>query len=101
MARLKEIYTKELKPKLKQELACKSDMEIPRITKITINMGLGEALADKKILENAMRDLEQIAGQKPIATKAILLRASRTTAGWRFFLWELPGFVAQDVQLHL
>lgn len=70
MAKLREVYRKEIKPKLKQELGCASDMEIPRITKVTINMGVGEALADKKVLENAMRDLEQIAGQKPVMTRA-------------------------------
>jgi len=70
MATLKEAYRKEIKPKLKQELGCKSDMEVPRITKITVNMGVGEALSDKKVLENAMRDLEQITGQKPVMTRA-------------------------------
>ena len=70
MARLKTMYRDEIKQKLKQELGCASDMEIPRITKITINMGLGEALTDKKVLEHAMRDLEQISGQKPVSTKA-------------------------------
>jgi len=70
MATLKETYRKDIKPKLKQELGCKSDMEVPRITKITVNMGVGEALSDKKVLENAMRDLEQITGQKPVMTRA-------------------------------
>lgn len=70
MARLKDVYRKEIMPKLKQELGCGSNMEIPRITKITVNMGVGEALADKKVLENAMRDLEQITGQKPVMTRA-------------------------------
>jgi len=70
MATLRETYRKEIKPKLKQELGCGSDMEVPRITKITVNMGVGEALADKKVLENAMRDLEQITGQKPVMTRA-------------------------------
>lgn len=83
MARLKEIYQKEIKPKLKQELGVASVMEIPRITKITINMGVGEALADKKVLENAMRDLEQITGQKPIATKARKsVAAFKVREGW-------------------
>ena len=70
MARLKELYNKELAPKLKEELGLKNVMEIPRITKVTLNMGVGGALADKKILENAVSDLEKIAGQKPIVTKA-------------------------------
>ena len=70
MARLKEVYNKELAPKLKEELGLANPMEIPKITKITINMGVGEALADKKVLENAVADMEKIAGQKPVITKA-------------------------------
>ena len=70
MARLKDIYEKELAPKLKDELELENVMETPRITKITLNMGVGEALADKKALENAVSDLEMIAGQKPVVTKA-------------------------------
>ncbi len=70
MANLKEVYQNEIAPKLKEELGCKNVMEVPRITKITLNMGLGEALADKKVLEHAMRDMEQIAGQKAVVTKA-------------------------------
>ncbi len=70
MARLKEIYEKELAPKLKEELGLKNTMEIPRITKITLNMGVGEALGDKKVLENAVADMEKIAGQKAVVTKA-------------------------------
>ena len=70
MARLKEVYTKEIAPQLKSELELDNVMEIPRITKITINMGVGEALADKKALENAVADMEKIAGQKPVVTKA-------------------------------
>ncbi|WP_041522382.1 50S ribosomal protein L5 [Gilvimarinus agarilyticus] len=70
MARLKEIYSKELAPKLKEELGLANVMEVPRITKITINMGVGEAVGDKKVLENAVGDLEKIAGQKVVVTKA-------------------------------
>ena len=70
MARLKEVYVKEIAPNLQKELDLNNVMEIPRITKITLNMGVGEALADKKALENAVADLEKIAGQKPIITKA-------------------------------
>lgn len=70
MARLREVYKSEILPKLKEELGVKSVMEVPKITKITLNMGVGEALADKKILENAVRDLEAITGQKAIITKA-------------------------------
>ena len=70
MARLKEIYHNELQAKLKEELGLKNVMEVPRITKITINMGVGEAVGDKKVLENAVSDLEKIAGQKAVVTKA-------------------------------
>lgn len=70
MARLKEIYSKELAPKLKEELGLANVMEVPRITKITINMGVGEATGDKKVLDNAVGDLEKIAGQKVVVTKA-------------------------------
>ena len=70
MARLKEVYNSEIAPNLKKELELANVMEIPRITKITLNMGVGEALADKKALENAVADLEKIAGQKPVITKA-------------------------------
>lgn len=68
--RLKEVYDNELVPQLKEELGVDNVMEVPRITKITLNMGLGEAVGDKKILEHALRDLEQITGQKAVATKA-------------------------------
>jgi large subunit ribosomal protein L5 len=70
MARLKEKYRNELAPKLKEELGLANVMEVPKITKITINMGVGEAVGDKKILDNAVGDLEKICGQKPIVTKA-------------------------------
>lgn len=70
MARLKQLYKDELAQKLQQELGLKNVMEVPKITKITINMGVGEAVGDKKILENAVGDMEKIAGQKPVITKA-------------------------------
>ena len=70
MARLKEKFNTELAPKLKEELGLANLMEVPRITKITLNMGVGEALGDKKILESALADMELIAGQKPVVTKA-------------------------------
>ena len=70
MARLKEVYNKEIVSKLKEELGLANVMEVPRITKITLNMGVGEAVADKKILENAVNDLTRISGQKPVVTKA-------------------------------
>ncbi len=70
MARLKELYTKEIAPKLKEELGLANVMEVPRITKITLNMGVGEAVGDKKVLENAVNDLVKIAGQKVIVTNS-------------------------------
>lgn len=78
MARLKEVYNNELVPKLRQELGVANVMEIPRITKITLNMGVGEALADKKVLENAVNDLRAISGQKPVIT-----RARKSIAGFK------------------
>lgn len=70
MARLNEVYKKEIAPKLKKELGLANVMEIPKITKITLNMGVGEALGDKKALENAVADMAKIAGQKPIINNA-------------------------------
>jgi len=70
MANFKELYNNELRAKLKEELGLDNVMEVPKITKITLNMGVGEALADKKVLEHAVSNLEQIAGQKPVVTKA-------------------------------
>jgi len=70
MARLKQQYVNELRAKLKEELGLANPMEVPRITKITLNMGVGEAIGDKKVLENAVRDLEAISGQKVVVTKA-------------------------------
>ena len=70
MARLKEVYKNELAPKLKEELGLANVMEVPRITKITLNMGVGEAICDKKSLENAVADLTLIAGQKPVINNA-------------------------------
>jgi len=70
MARLKDLYSKELAPKLKEELGLANVMEVPRITKITLNMGVGEAVGDKKVLENAVGDLTKISGQKVVVTAA-------------------------------
>jgi large subunit ribosomal protein L5 len=70
MARLKEIYTKEVAPALMKQFGYKSPMEVPRLTKIVLNMGVGEAVGDKKILDNAVGDMQKIAGQKPVVTKA-------------------------------
>ncbi|CAA0111979.1 50S ribosomal protein L5 [Zhongshania aliphaticivorans] len=70
MARLGELYQNELRAKLIEELSLANPMEVPRITKITLNMGVGEAAGDKKVLEAALTDLQKIAGQKPVVTKA-------------------------------
>jgi large subunit ribosomal protein L5 len=66
--RLEKIYKDTVVPKLTERFGYKNVMEVPRITKITLNMGVGEAAANKKILENALADMAKIAGQKPIAT---------------------------------
>lgn len=70
MARLKELYKKEIAAKLKEELGLANVMEVPRITKITLNMGVGEAAGDKKVLENAVNDLVKITGQKVVVTNS-------------------------------
>ena len=70
MATLKDRYRSEIAPKLKEELGLTNVMEVPRVTKITLNMGVGEAVGDKKVLENALADMQKIAGQKPVATKS-------------------------------
>jgi len=70
MARLKEIYKKEIVPALTKQFGYKSTMEVPRLKKIVLNMGVGEAVSDKKILDNAIGDMQKISGQKPIVTKA-------------------------------
>jgi large subunit ribosomal protein L5 len=70
MSDLKKIYQDEIAPKLKEELGLGNIMEVPKITKITLNMGVGEALGDKKQLENAVADMTAIAGQKPVVCLA-------------------------------
>jgi len=69
-ARLKEIYRKDVVPALTKQFGYRSPMQVPRISKIVLNMGVGEATADKKILENAVGDMTKISGQKPVVTKA-------------------------------
>jgi large subunit ribosomal protein L5 len=78
MARLKEIYKKEIVPALTKQFGYKSTMQVPRLTKIVLNMGVGEAVADKKILENAMGDMQKVSGQKPVTTKA-----KKSIAAWK------------------
>ncbi len=70
MARLKDYYREKVIPQLMEKFQYGSVMQVPKIEKITLNMGLGEAVGDKKIIERALGDMEAIAGQKPIVTKA-------------------------------
>ncbi|HCG80348.1 MULTISPECIES: 50S ribosomal protein L5 [Thalassolituus] len=70
MSRLKDLYKNEVVAKLTEEFGYKNPMEVPRVSKITLNMGVGEALGDKKLMDSAVADMEAIAGQKAIVTKA-------------------------------
>lgn len=70
MARLQELYRKDVVEKLKKRFGYTSAMQVPRIQKITLNMGIGEAMDDKKVINFAVADLEKIAGQKPVITLA-------------------------------
>lgn len=70
MARLLEFYKEKIVPELVKQFGYKSIMEVPRIEKITVNMGVGEAVADKKVMENAVGDMQKITGQKPVVTLA-------------------------------
>jgi len=70
MTRLQEIYRDKIVPKLKSELGLKNPMEVPKITKITVNMGVGEAVADRKVVDAAIGDMTKITGQKPVLCKA-------------------------------
>ncbi|MEJ2159867.1 MAG: 50S ribosomal protein L5 [Chromatiales bacterium] len=70
MSRLQEFYRDQVIPQLKEQLGYANEMQLPRIEKITLNMGVGEALADRKIIDNAIGDMTKIAGQKPLMTLA-------------------------------
>ena len=70
MARLQQHYREKLVPELTAKFGYKSPMQVPRLTKITLNMGVSEAVADKKVMDSAVGDLAKIAGQKPVVTKA-------------------------------
>jgi len=70
MSRLQQHYREKVAPQLTEKFGYASPMQVPRITKITLNMGVGEAVADKKVMDNAVGDLTKIAGQKPVVTKA-------------------------------
>ena len=78
MARLNEYYSETVVPQLRERLGLKNVMEAPRISKITVNMGVGEALADRKIVDKAMQDLDLIAGQK-----SVLCRARKSVAAFK------------------
>ena len=78
MSRFQEFYRNEIVGKLTEQFSYKSVMEVPRITKITLNMGVGEAVNDKKVIEHAVSDLTKIAGQKPVVT-----RAKKAIAGFK------------------
>ena len=69
-SRLQELYEKTIRPELMARFGYKNPMQVPRVVKVTLNMGVGEALADKKIIENAVADMQAIGGQKPIITRA-------------------------------
>ena len=70
MARLQQYYNETVVPKLKADLKIENPMQVPKITKITVNMGVGEAVADKKVMDAAVTDLQKITGQKPLVTKS-------------------------------
>ena len=83
MARLQEFYREKVVTQLMGQFKYNSVMEVPRITKVTINMGLGKALGDKKVLENAVKELADISGQKPVVTKAKKsIAAFKLREGW-------------------
>jgi large subunit ribosomal protein L5 len=70
MVRLQQVYREQIVPKLRTDLKIENVMQVPRISKITINMGVGEAVADKKVMDAAVADLTKITGQKPLITKS-------------------------------
>jgi large subunit ribosomal protein L5 len=83
MTRLEKIYKEEVVPKLMQQFGYTNPMQVPKLTKITLNMGVGEAAANKKILENAVADMAKISGQKPLVTKSRVSVASfKIRDGW-------------------
>ena len=83
MSRLQTVYKEELIPQLVEKLALKNIMEVPKITKVTLNMGVGEAVTDKKVMAHATSDMEVIAGQKPIVINARKSVASfKIRDGW-------------------
>ena len=81
MAQLKQYYKDKVVPELAKQFGLSNTMRVPKITKVVLNMGLGEAVADKKILDNATSDLESISGQKVVITKARKTVSQRTKQG--------------------
>ena len=84
-ARLKEKYNKEIKQALKKELGIENMMAVPRLEKVVINMGLGEATQNTKLLDPLVNDLTQIAGQKPVMTKAKMTTLTNVVSMWPAF----------------
>jgi large subunit ribosomal protein L5 len=83
MTRLEKFYKDEVVPKLMEKFGYKNVMQVPRLSKVTLNMGVGEAVGNKKVLENAVDDMAKISGQKPIVTKARVSVASfKIRDGW-------------------
>lgn len=78
MARLNDYYKQTVVPALMKQFGYKSVMEVPRIQKVTLNMGVGEAVADKKVMDHAVADMQKIAGQKPVVT-----RSKKSIAGFK------------------
>ena len=83
MTRLEKIYKEEVVPKLMQQFGYTNPMEVPKLVKVTLNMGVGEAATNKKILENAVADMAKVSGQKPVVTKSRISVASfKIRDGW-------------------
>lgn len=83
MARLQEFYQQKVVKQLTEQFGYKTVMQVPRISKITVNMGVGEAVGDKKVIEHAVSDLEKLSGQKPVVTKARMSVATfKVREGW-------------------
>ncbi|MEZ5438489.1 MAG: 50S ribosomal protein L5 [Lysobacteraceae bacterium] len=83
MTRLEKIYKEEVVPKMMERFGYKNIMQVPRLSKVTLNMGVGEAVGNKKVLDNAVDDMTKIAGQKPVVTKARVSVASfKIRDGW-------------------
>ncbi|MCP5146006.1 MAG: 50S ribosomal protein L5 [Gammaproteobacteria bacterium] len=83
MARLEQVYREKIVPALTERFQYKSGMQVPRLAKITLNMGVGEAIGDRKVIEHAVSDLAAISGQKPVITKArISVAAFKIREGW-------------------